>query len=34
VQDATKADDMEQILSSHNIKELDIITSDMAPNTI
>jgi len=34
VQDATKSDDMEKILSLHNIKKLDIITSDMAPDTM
>ena len=34
VQDATKIDELEKILNSHNINNLDIITSDMAPNTI
>lgn len=33
IQDATKLDDIKKILSSHNIDKLDIITSDMAPNT-
>lgn len=33
IQDATRLDDMKKILSSHNIDKLDIITSDMAPNT-
>ena len=34
VQDATKVDDIEKILQENNINKLDIITSDMAPNTI
>ncbi len=34
VQDATDLNKMDEILSSHNIKELDIITSDMAPDTM
>jgi len=34
VQDATKLDELEKILFLNNIKKLDIITSDMAPNTI
>ena len=34
VQDATKLDEVENILKKHNIEKLDIITSDMAPNTI
>ena len=34
VQDATNLEEMEQILTENNIKQLDIITSDMAPNTI
>ena len=34
VQDATDLEKMEQILKENNIKKLDIITSDMAPNTI
>jgi len=33
-QDATKLDEVEKILAKHNIKKLDLITSDMAPNTI
>ena len=33
-QDATKLDEVEKILQSHNIDKLDLITSDMAPNTI
>jgi len=34
VQDATDLEKMEQILKENNIEKLDIITSDMAPNTI
>ena len=33
-QDATKLDEVEKILAEHNIEKLDLITSDMAPNTI
>ena len=33
-QDATKLDEVEKILQKHNIDKLDLITSDMAPNTI
>jgi len=34
VQDATKLDEVEKILEEHKIDKFDIITSDMAPNTI
>ncbi len=34
VQDATDLEKMEKILKENNIEKLDIITSDMAPNTI
>jgi len=34
VQDATHIEKVKNILKSHNINKLDIITSDMAPNTI
>jgi len=34
VQDATNLEKMEKILKENNIEKLDIITSDMAPNTI
>jgi len=33
-QDATKLDEVEAILKKHQIEKLDLITSDMAPNTI
>ena len=33
-QDATKIDEVKSILKKHNIEKLDLITSDMAPNTI
>jgi len=33
-QDATKLDEVENILKKHQIEKLDLITSDMAPNTI
>jgi len=33
-QDATKIDEVKNILKNHNIEKLDLITSDMAPNTI
>lgn len=33
-QDATKITDLEKILQNHKIESLDIITSDMAPDTI
>jgi len=33
-QDATKLYEVEKILAEHNIEKLDLITSDMAPNTI
>ena len=34
VQDATDLEKIEQILKENNINKLDVITSDMAPNTI
>ncbi len=34
VQDATDIEKVKDILKTHNIEKLDIITSDMAPNTI
>ena len=34
VQDATQTEEVKNILSKHQIEKLDIITSDMAPNTI
>jgi len=34
VQDATNLEEVQEILKQHNIEKLDIITSDMAPNTI
>lgn len=34
VQDATDIEKVKNILKTHNIEKLDIITSDMAPNTI
>ncbi len=34
VQDATDIEKVKNILKAHNIEKLDIITSDMAPNTI
>ena len=33
-QDATKLDEVKTILTEHKIEKFDIITSDMAPNTI
>ncbi len=33
-QDATQLDKVEDILKNHDIKSFDVITSDMAPNTI
>ncbi len=34
VQDATDIEKVKNILKTHNIEKLDVITSDMAPNTI
>jgi 23S rRNA U2552 (ribose-2'-O)-methylase RlmE/FtsJ len=34
VQDATDIEKVKNILKKHNIEKLDVITSDMAPNTI
>ena len=34
VQDATDIEKVKNILKAHNIEKLDVITSDMAPNTI
>ncbi len=34
VQDATDIEKVKDILKTHNIEKLDVITSDMAPNTI
>jgi 23S rRNA U2552 (ribose-2'-O)-methylase RlmE/FtsJ len=33
-QDATQLDKVEEILQNHGIEKFDVITSDMAPNTI